>query len=165
MNAGQTAGPAAPGENPRAPAEAASASGLILSLDPGQRKLGWALVDRAGRALRLGIWPETDWEQRLEAELSSAERAALGTLVLGDGTHRMNIEAGLRRLLPETAIAVVNETGSTVDGWTLKKRHTAGGNPLKQLWFTIGQLFFAGPVDDYAAWVLALRYLKGSGTP
>lgn len=135
-------------------------AGLILALDPGQRKLGWALVDTEGRALRLGIWPESSWEERLQELQGSGALDQLAAVVLGDGTWRMNIEAGLRRLLPQASIAVVNEVGSTVDGWKLKREHVAGGNPFKALWFMFGQLFYAGPIDDYAAWVLALRYLK-----
>ena len=50
-------------------------SGLILSLDPGQRKLGWALVDFSGKALALGIWPESSWEERLVEQQQSGALA------------------------------------------------------------------------------------------
>jgi RNase H-fold protein (predicted Holliday junction resolvase) len=133
---------------------------LMLALDPGQRKLGWALVDLQGHAVGLGIWPESSWEAELQRRIDSGALAGLATIVLGDGTHRVNIEAGLRRLLPEAAIAVVDERGSTVEAWQLKRQEVAGDSWLRQLQFTIGQLFNSGPVDDFAAWVLALRYLK-----
>jgi hypothetical protein len=81
------------------------------------------------------------------------------TLGIGDGTARMNIEAAMKRLLPQCAIAVVGEKESTVEGWQLKRAEQSRGNPLKALFLTFSQLFHAPPVDDYAARVLARRYL------
>jgi hypothetical protein len=135
-----------------------SGAALILALDPGERKIGWALVHADGTPLAQGIWPVADWAKLL---LGLPDVSAIDTLVVGDGTARMNIEAELRRLLPQCAVAVVGEKESTVEGWQLKRAETCGRNPLKSLLFTVTQLFHAPPVDDYAARVLARRYLAG----
>jgi RNase H-fold protein (predicted Holliday junction resolvase) len=129
---------------------------LILALDPGERKIGWALVEADGTPVAQGIWPVGEWSQRM---LQLPRVDAVTTLVIGDGTARMNIQAELKRLLPQCAIAVVGEKESTVEGWQLKRAELSRGNPLKSLVLTVAQLFHAPPVDDYAARVLARRYL------
>jgi len=129
---------------------------VILALDPGERKIGWALVEADGTPVAQGIWPVADWGA---AMLQLPRIGEVATLVIGDGTARMNIEAELRRLLPQCAIAVVGEKESTVEGWQLKRAELSRGNPLTALVLTISQLFSAPPVDDYAARVLARRYL------
>lgn len=79
--------------------------------------------------------------------------------------NRVNIEQGLTRLLPWAPVVPVDEIGSTVEAWILKRKELSGRNPFKLLWFTMVQLFGAGPVDDYAARVLAQRYLSAGRRP
>jgi RNase H-fold protein (predicted Holliday junction resolvase) len=129
---------------------------VILAFDPGERKIGWALVEADGAPVAQGIWPVDAWRELL---MQLPQIGKVDTLVIGDGTARMNIEAELARLLPQCAIAVVGEKESTVEGWQLKRAETCGANPLKSMLFTLRQLFNAPPVDDYAARVLAQRYL------
>ena len=135
---------------------------MILAIDPGTNKLGWALVDSGGHAAGQGIWGFGEWEMRL-SQLDRKER--IRTVVLGDGTNRLNIEQGLSRLLPHAALAVVDEKESTVEAWKLKRTEEAGLNPWKVTVFMLRQLFSPVPVDDYAARVLALRYLKQGQEP
>jgi RNase H-fold protein (predicted Holliday junction resolvase) len=131
-----------------------------LAIDPGTTKIGYAVVDHAGRSGVQGVVAFQGWERQL-AELADLGRIRI--VVLGDGTNRVNIEQGLKRLLPQVDIVAVNEKGSTVDAWRLKREAEAGRNLPKQFWFTLKQLFSPEPVDDYAARVLALRYLAGGG--
>jgi hypothetical protein len=131
---------------------------MILALDPGERKIGWALVEADGTPVSQGIWPVATWTELLQKLPRIGE---VRTLVLGDGTARMNIEAELKRLLPQCAIAVVGEKESTVEGWQLRRAELSRGNPLAALFLTAAQLFHAPPVDDYAARILARRYLSG----
>jgi RNase H-fold protein (predicted Holliday junction resolvase) len=129
---------------------------VILAIDPGTSKIGWALVDNLGKAEHQGIAHIGQWEGQLQ---SLAARYRIETVVVGDGTNRVNMAEGAARLLPQVAIVVIDETGSTVDAWKLKRQEAAGRNPFKLLQFTLQQLFSPQPVDDYAARVLALRYL------
>ena len=129
---------------------------MILAIDPGTSKIGWALVDNLGKAEHQGIAHIGQWDGQLQ---SLATRYRIETVVVGDGTNRVNIAAGAARLLPQVEIVVIDETGSTVEAWKLKRTEEAGRNPLKILQFTLRQLFSPQPVDDYAAWVLALRHL------
>jgi len=139
---------------------ALGSSRLILAIDPGTSKIGWALVDRLGKVAGQGILPVADWESQL-AELVDLRQ--VGVVVIGDGTNRMNIEVRLTRLLPQAPVTRVSEKSSTVDAWQLKRRERAGRGLFGWLWFTVKQLFSTEPVDDYAARVLAMRYLEAGG--
>lgn len=129
---------------------------MILAVDPGTSKIGWALVDNLGKTVDQGIAHIEEWDGRVEAW---AAHGRIDTVVMGNGTNRVNIAAGTARLLPQVEMVTVDETGSTVEAWKLKRTEEAGRNPLRILWFTLRQLFSQQPVDDYAARVLALRHL------
>jgi len=129
---------------------------VILAIDPGTSKLGWAIVDNSGTAVDQGILFLDRGAEQL-AEL--VDPPAVRTVVIGDGTNRMNIEAQARRLYPQAEIAVVSETESTVAAWQLKLKEEVGRNPFRRFMFILRQLFSPPPVDDYAARVLAERYL------
>lgn len=83
--------------------------------------------------------------------------------MIGDGTNRVNIEAQAKRLFPSAEIVVVDETASTVAAWQLKRDEEAGSSLFRRFTFTLVQLFNPPPVDDYAARVLAQRYLSRRG--
>jgi RNase H-fold protein (predicted Holliday junction resolvase) len=129
---------------------------VILAIDPGTSKIGWAIVDYSGRAVDQGIL----FLDRGAGQLAELiDPPAVRTVVIGDGTNRMNIEAEARRLYPQAEIAVISETDSTVAAWQLKLKEEVGRNPFRRLVFILRQLFNPPPVDDYAARVLAERYL------
>jgi RNase H-fold protein (predicted Holliday junction resolvase) len=133
-------------------------AGYILAIDPGTAKIGWALVDPSGGPQGQGVAYLADWEAELGRLLSGH---SIETIVLGDGTNRLNMHRGLERLYPQARIVKVDETASTVAAWQLKRFEEAGRNPFLVLWFTLRQLFQVIPVDDYAARILAQRYLAG----
>lgn len=133
---------------------------MILAIDPGTSKVGWAIVDDRGLPVDQGILIIDRGASRL-GQLAGLQ--AVRTVVLGDGTNRMNIEAECARLLPQAQIVVIDEKGSTVDAWKLKRSEEAGRDPFRGFWFTLVQLFAPVPVDDYAARILAQRYLAQPG--
>jgi RNase H-fold protein (predicted Holliday junction resolvase) len=129
---------------------------VILAIDPGTSKVGWAIVDNSGRAVDQGIM----FLDRGAGQLAELiDPPAVRTVVIGDGTNRMNIEAEARRLYPQADIAVISEIDSTVAAWQLKLKEEVGRNPFRRLMFILRQLFSPPPVDDYAARVLAERHL------
>jgi hypothetical protein len=77
--------------------------------------------------------------------------------LIGDGTNRVNIEQGLRRLYPQAALVKVDETASTVDAWRLKRSEEAGSNPFLQFWLPWA-VVQACPRGRLRARVLAERY-------
>ena len=129
---------------------------MILAIDPGTTKIGWAIVDNSGEAVDQGVL----YLDRGAGQLHQLiDPPAVRTVVIGDGTNRVNIEAEAKRLYPQAEIAVIDETDSTVVAWQLKRKEEVGSNPFRGLMFTLRQLFNPPPVDDYAARVLAARYL------
>ena len=129
---------------------------LVLAIDPGMSKIGWAVVDKTGKAQGQGVIPLAGWDGQLRRLV---DPGSVSVVVIGDGTNRMNIEQGLVRLMPQVKIVAVDETASTVDAWRLKRQEEAGSNPFLLLMFTLRQLFSQQQVDDYAALVIARRYL------
>jgi RNase H-fold protein (predicted Holliday junction resolvase) len=129
---------------------------MILAIDPGTSKIGWALVDNLGKAAGQGITPIGQWDDQLR---QLADPGGITVVVIGNGTNRMNIASGVQRQLQQARVVSVDETGSTVEAWKLKRGEEAGRNPWRVLLFTLRQLFGQEPVDDYAARVLAQRYL------
>ena len=132
--------------------------GFVLAVDPGTSKMGWALVDGKGATHAQGIIRMEGWSGELGRVLEGRD---ISVVVIGDGTNRSNMEEELSRLLPEATLAVVNEKESTVEAWQLKRQEEAGGNPFRHLAFLFRQMFMPVPVDDYAAQVLARRFLEG----
>ena len=133
---------------------------MIVAIDPGTDKIGWAIVDRAGQALAQGI---TFLDRGADRLTESVDPSVVRTVVIGDGTNRVNIEAQAKRLFPSAEIVVVDETASTVAAWQLKRDEEAGSSLFRRFTFTLVQLFNPPPVDDYAARVLAQRYLSRRG--
>ncbi len=133
--------------------------GFVLAVDPGTSKMGWALVDTFGKAHAQGIIRMDGWSGDLGSRLQGRD---IRVVVLGDGMNRSNMEEELSRLLPEATLVVVDEKESTVEAWQLKRQEEAGGNPFRQFAFLIRQMFTPVPVDDYAARILAQRYLEES---
>ena len=129
---------------------------MILAIDPGTTKIGWAIINDSGEAVDQGVL----YLDRGAGQLAELiDPSAVRTVVIGDGTNRVNIEQRAKRLYPMAKIAVIDETDSTVAAWQLKREEEAGSNPFRRLMFTLRQLFNPPPVDDYAARVLAERYL------
>jgi RNase H-fold protein (predicted Holliday junction resolvase) len=131
--------------------------GFVLAVDPGTSKMGWALVDGMGKNHAQGIIRMEGWIGELGRILEDRD---VSVVVLGNGTNRSNMEEELSRLLPGTRFAVVDEKESTVEAWQLKRKEEAGGNPIRQVLFLARQLFSPVPVDDYAARILAERFLR-----
>ena len=122
---------------------------VVLGIDPG-RRVGLAWVDRAGAALALMVVEES----ALEALVVPPTLA----LVLGDGT-------GARRLRQRLAglghrVQLIDERRSSEEG---RARYWAS-NPARGAlgWLPIGLRPPPADLDAYAAWVIALRALRGT---
>lgn len=144
---------------------------VILGLDPGRDKAGWALTDEAGNLLMSGIFPAFDCRLFLDAIEGGAglekklspwilERQSVASegenstkIFLGDGTcsrfySEILLERGCR-------FAFVNERGSTLEArflyWKLHRP------VFWQRFLPFSMRVPPRPLDDLAAWVIALR--------
>lgn len=123
---------------------------MIVAFDPG-RNLGVAFVTDDGKLLRRQIVALGD--------LAALDLPEGATVVVGDGTGSGAVVDALRRrgLTP----AVVGERGTTLDARELY----FAANPPKGLARLVpkGLRSPPGPVDDYAAYAVALRWLAAEG--
>jgi RNase H-fold protein (predicted Holliday junction resolvase) len=125
----------------------------ILGLDPGTRKCGYALLDDAGSApLVLGIAPLP----QLRAELATIVAThSVDMVALGRGTNSAQVAVILTALgLPHTLVDE-HET-------TLRARGRFFADHPPRGWKRLvprGMLLPDRPVDDYAALLIAERYL------
>lgn len=118
----------------------------IAAFDPG-RNVGFALVDERGRALRRAVltldqvpaWPLPEGCE----------------VVIGAGTGRGDLRA--RLMQRGLTVHEVDERETTLRARDLWRRTVAprGGQRL----LPHGLRSPEGPIDDFAAWAIALRYL------
>ena len=132
---------------------------MILGLDPGTRKCGYALLPAGGgKPGALGITPLAELEPVLRALIAGrpGERVALGR-----GTNAAVVGAVLESVgLPYT---LVDEHETTLRA---RARYFADHPPRgwKRL-VPRGMLLPERPVDDYAALLIAERYLEATASP
>lgn len=144
---------------------------MILGIDPGRDKAGWALTDPMGKLLLSGIFPMERSEPFFSCFSSgNTERLLACALekrilpdgirpslcVVGNGTGRERILFFVSRA-PFPSI-VVPEQGTTLQArslyWEL--------HPPRGIWRLVPRTLRTPPrdVDDLAAWAIVLRHLQ-----
>ncbi|HEY2554887.1 MAG TPA: hypothetical protein VGI15_06535 [Candidatus Cybelea sp.] len=129
-----------------------SADGAVLAIDPGRRKAGYAVLSTAGAVLEAGIEPVVELEQRV-AELLG--RFGIESIAIGRGTNGRAV----RRLVERFGVPIfwVDEFETTRAARSLYfVEHPPRG--WRRL-IPIGLQTPGRPVDDYAAIVIARRFL------
>ncbi len=127
---------------------------ITLGLDPGTRKCGYALVERVGaEPLALGIAPIDELAAALGA-LITAHRVDI--VALGRGTNSAHVAAVLTQF--GLAHALVDEYATTLlaRGRFFRDHPPRGWKRL----IPRGMLLPDRPIDDYAALLIAERYLS-----
>ena len=129
---------------------------LYLGIDPGRSKTGLALVDGAGKILKLHIADSQNIDKEI---VEFIQNSCPVQIVLGNGTNSSNIGEAVQKVLPNVEIAVVEEAHSTEEARTLYWQE----NP-PQSWrklMPLGMLVPDVPLDAYAAVILVRRFLEG----
>lgn len=128
-------------------------SGAVLGVDPGTRKVGFALVeDTAARAIARGIEPLDTLLQRLGPLVAEHPIRAVA---LGSGTNVSNVARMLEVL--GVPVHIIDETDTTYRARALYfEEHPPRG--WRRL-VPIGLQLPPGPIDDYAAILIARRYI------
>jgi RNase H-fold protein (predicted Holliday junction resolvase) len=126
---------------------------VVLGIDPGTRKVGFALIDAADApALARGIEPLETLIERLRPLLQEHPIAAVA---LGGGTNAARIGAALAVL--GAPVHIIDERDTTYRARALYfAEHPPTG--WRRL-LPIGLQLPPGPIDDYAAMLIARRYL------
>ena len=128
---------------------------LYLGIDPGRSKTGLALVDGAGKIIKLHIAESQNIDNEI---VEFIKNSCPVHIVLGNGTNSRNIGESVKRVLPDVMVTVVEEAHSTEEARTLYWQE----NPpkgLKKL-IPLGMLVPPVPLDAYAAVILVRRFLE-----
>lgn len=129
----------------------ASTAGTVIAIDPGRDKCGFAAVAAGGRLLKRSIVPTPDVSAALRDLRTDFPEA---DLIIGDGTGSEAVSA----LLGNVTLTVVPEAHTTdraLELWRDEVQPTGWRRLLPR-----SLRFPPGPIDDYAAWVLARDYLE-----
>lgn len=127
---------------------------MLLGVDPGTRKVGYAVVERLGAPpLTLGIVPLTEFGARLNVLRADF---SIDMVAIGHGTNGNVVSAVVREAgLPFT---IVDERETTLRA---RARFFADHPPRGWRKFVPrGMLLPDRPIDDYAALLIAERYLR-----
>ncbi|MBV8245854.1 MAG: pre-16S rRNA-processing nuclease YqgF [Candidatus Eremiobacteraeota bacterium] len=130
----------------------------VLGIDPGTQKAGFAVVDRTGRALAIGVEPLATLGERV-AGLVGAHH--VDAIALGRGTHAGPVASILAGIgLP---IHDVDERGTTL----LARGLYFADHPPRgwRRFVPLGMQLPPRPIDDYAAILIARRYLAAVARP
>ena len=128
---------------------------LYLGIDPGRSKTGLALVDGAGKIVKLHIAESQNIDNEI---VEFIKNSCPVHIVLGNGTNSRNICEVVQRVLLDVKVTVVEEAHSTEEARTLYWQE----NPpkgLKKL-IPLGMLVPPVPLDAYAAVILVRRFLE-----
>ena len=129
---------------------------LYLGVDPGRSKTGLALVEGAGKILKLHIADSQNIDKEI---VEFIKNSCPVQIVLGNGTNSSNIGEAVQKVLPNVEIAVVEEAHSTEEARNLywQENPPQGWRKLMPL----GMLVPDVPLDAYAAVILVRRFLEG----
>ena len=128
---------------------------LYLGIDPGRSKTGLALVNGAGKIVKLHIAESRNIDNEI---VEFIKNSCPVQIVLGNGTNSRNIGESVKRVLPDVMVAVVEEAHSTEEARALYWQE----NPPKGLknLIPLGMLVPPVPLDAYAAVILVRRFLE-----
>ena len=129
---------------------------LYLGIDPGRSKTGLALVDGAGKILKLHIADSQNIDKEI---VEFIQNSCPVQIVLGNGTNSSNIGEAVQKVLPNVEITVVEEAHSTEEARNLYWQENPPQGWRKLI--PLGMLVPDVPLDAYAAVILVRRFLEG----
>jgi len=128
-------------------------SGAVLGIDPGTQKAGFAILEQTSSApLVVGIERLDHLIERVGQLLA---RYKVGAIALGRGTHASTVAKMLASV--DVPVHLIDEHETT---WRARALYFADHPPRgwRRL-IPLGLLLPPRPIDDYAAVLIARRYL------
>ena len=130
---------------------------LIIGIDPGRTKCGFAVVTRSGVRVALEVVPSGELTSRVQAAAAGGDVAAI---CVGHATTSEAVTRLCRTQWPQIPIVVVDESNTTLEARERYYRDHPPRGLLRLL--PRGLLVPKVPLDGYAALLIAERYLRES---
>ena len=133
----------------------AAGRALIIGIDPGSAKCGYAVVDAGGARVALEVVQLGDLADRIARDHGGAEIEAI---CIGHATNSREIENLCRSRWPAIPVVIVDETNTTLDA----RRRYYEENPPRGLLRLLprGLLVPSAPLDGYAALLIIERWQR-----
>lgn len=129
---------------------------IVLGLDPGTRKCGFAVISGVGSAaLAMGIIPVEALAERLRDIVTTTP---VGFAAIGRGTNAGVVADAVRALGVPFELIDERETSLLARARFFRDHPPRGWRRL----IPTGMLLPNRPIDDYAALLIAERYLEAS---
>lgn len=129
----------------------------VIAIDPGREKCGLAVLDGAGELLDKFVVATPSIAGALEHCLGEH---GTSRIIVGDGTGSKDLQAAIAQALPSPTLEIVPEERTTeraLELWRDVEPPRGWRRLLPR------SLRFPGqPIDDFAAWIMALDYLGRS---
>lgn len=132
-------------------------SRAVLGVDPGRDKAGFALLDCSGSVIEAGVAPLEALRERLALLLAGR---TVGALALGRGTNAVGVAERLRDLGVPIHLVDEYETSRRARELYFRDHPPRGWRRF----IPVGLQLPPRPIDDYAAILIAQRFLaRGDG--
>lgn len=128
---------------------------MLIAIDPGRDKCGLAIVQPDGEVLELFLVRATELLEQVQICLAKYPQSQI---LLGDGTQSATAQQNLASL--NQSIILVDERNTTLQASELywrKNKPSFWQSLLPIRWRSLPE-----PVDAYAAWAIALRFLQNT---
>lgn len=133
---------------------------MLLAVDPGRMKCGWALADNNGGIRAKGIWPR---QTVLDQVTALARESQIDLIIMGDRTGHQDLHRELSACPSwRGRILLVDEDRTSQEARLRCVRETARG------WRRLIPATLQSPkqpYDDYVALILVERFLQSSRAP
>jgi len=128
---------------------------IIMAIDPGTKKCGYAVVDSNLDVLQREIIAT---EKIIESVRESFKIYKIGKIILGNGTNCSQIEEELKKSFPQLEITLIEESFSTLEA---RKKYFEVYPPrgIFKL-IPLSLRVPPGQYDDFVAVILAEKYFK-----
>jgi len=128
---------------------------IIIAIDPGTKKCGYAVVDSNLSVLKREVTPTDKIRNNIE---DSFKIYKINKIILGDGTNYKQIEKKLKNYFPRLKIILIEEDFSTLEA---RKKYFEA-HPPRGISKLIPLSLRVPPCqyDDFVAVLLAEKYFK-----
>jgi len=128
---------------------------IVIAIDPGTKKCGYALVNSNLSVLQRKVIPTEEIEENIKNSINNYK---INKIVLGNGTHYKIIEEKLKHHFSQSKIILIEEEFSTLEA---RKKYFEA-HPPRGIFKLIPLSLRVPPCnyDDFVAILLAEKYFK-----